>query len=276
MFFARVVECSQGGDFVYLSDLLAGLRRRWYAVLIGLAITGALLFGALKVTPVEYVAQSSILLIPPTKVEVTGGNPYLSLGGIQGAADVLARAMSGEEVSEEVAPSTGTATYTFQPDATTNAPMLVIEARDVSPEGAVATLGSLLIKAPQVLQELQVQVDAPATFQIQISVVTEDESATPDRKSLIRSAIVAVVAGIAITLFGTNLLDGYLLRRRARREGPEAPGSAGLPVSTSPPPPPPSKHSASGKPGPADGASDRPRRSGLRSPKSPNTGEPSS
>jgi hypothetical protein len=202
---------------VNLSDLLIGLRRRWYAVVVGLAITAGLCVGAVKVTPAEYVAQSSVLLLPPASTVGTGGNPYLALGGLQGAADVLARAMSGEAMSSEVTPSNGTATYTFEPDATTNGPMLVIETRDVTDAGALAVLNDLLTRAPDVLKDLQVQVGAPGGSLIRLGTVTRDAAPLTERKAQIRSLIIALVVGIAILLFGTNLLDGYLLRRRARK-----------------------------------------------------------
>jgi hypothetical protein len=202
---------------VNLSDLLIGLRRRWYAVVVGLAITAGLCVGAVKVTPAEYVAQSSVLLLPPASTVGTGGNPYLALGGLQGAADVLARAMSGEAMSSEVTPSNSTATYTFEPDATTNGPMLVIETRDVTDAGALAVLNDLLTRAPDVLKDLQVQVGAPGDSLIRLGTVTRDTAPLTERKAQIRSLIIALVVGIAILLFGTNLLDGYLLRRRARK-----------------------------------------------------------
>jgi hypothetical protein len=199
---------------VYLSDLLAALRRRWYAVIVGLLITAGLCVGAAKVAPAEYVAQSSIVLLPPATTVGTGGNPYLSLSGLQGAADVLARAMSGEAVSDVVAPAGGTATYTFEPDATTNGPMLVIEARDSSADGALSTLEQLLIIAPQELEKFQTAVGAPAESLIRVSTVTRDTTAETDRKSQTRAVIVAGVLGLALTVFGTSMLDGLLRRRK--------------------------------------------------------------
>ena len=122
--------------------------------------------------------------------------------------------------------------------------MLVVEAQTLVAEGALATLDLLLLTAPTQLQDLQDQVQAPASLQIGIDVVTKDVSATADRKSLIRSAIVAVVLGIALTLFGTNLLDGYILRRRARREDAVVPDERGrrLPAPGPLPPPSPNGH----------------------------------
>lgn len=217
---------------MYLSDLLAGLRRRWYALLLGLTLTALLCVGAIRITPVEYVAQSSVLLLPPATTVGTGGNPYLALGGLQGAADVLARAMSGDEISQEIAPPSGTATYTFQPDATTNGPMLVIEVRDISNDGALATLDSLLIKSPEVLKDLQVKVAAPEDSLIRIGTITRPVDAEPDSKAQLRSLIVALAVGVAITLFGTTLLDGYLLRRRARNDVSDASAGRMRPSST--------------------------------------------
>lgn len=196
-----------------LSELLAGLRRRWYAAVAGLLLTIGFCVAALSLVAVQYEANSTVLLIPPTTTVGAGGNPYLALGGLQGAADVVARAMSGASVSNEVTPPGGSASYTFQVDATSSAPMLVIQAQDSSAAGAIATLDGLLAKAPQVLNALQTQVGAPPKSFINVGPITKDKIPVVNRKNQTRAVVVAGVVGLAVMLFGTNLLDGYLVKR---------------------------------------------------------------
>lgn len=196
-----------------LSELLAGLRRRWYAAVAGLLLTIGFCLAALSLVSAQYEANSTVLLTPPTTTVGAGGNPYLALGGLQGAADVVARAMSGAAVNDEVTPEGSSAAYTFEVDATSSAPMLVIQAKDSSAAGAIATLDKLLAKTPQVLSALQTQVGAPARSLITVGPITEDKIPSVNRKSQTRAVVLAGVVGLAILLFGTNLLDGYLVKR---------------------------------------------------------------
>ena len=206
------------GNQVSLSDLLAGLRRRWYAAVFGLLLTVGFALAALHLVPVQYEANSAVLLVPPTSTVGAGGNPYLALGGLQGAADVVARAMTGEAISDEIAPPGGPASYTFEVDATSSAPMLVIKTQDKTAAGALGTLSRLLAKAPQVLLKLQAEVGAPTKSLISVGPITQDTVPTVNRKSQTRAVVVAGVLGIALLLFGTNLLDGFLVRRSVSRD----------------------------------------------------------
>ncbi|MGV8978124.1 MAG: hypothetical protein ACOH17_08780 [Cellulomonas sp.] len=202
---------------MYLSDLVKGLSRRWYLVVLGLLATAALCVGAVRLVPVDYVAQSSVLLLPSSSTVGTGGNPYLALGGLQGAADVLARAMTDDTISTQIAPPGSTAKYTVERDTTTNGPMLIIMATDVTNAGAVATLDAALTRAPKVLSQLQSSVGAPSNTLIELGTITQDTVALPEIKSQLRAVILAGVVGLALTVFGTNVLDALLIRRRGNR-----------------------------------------------------------
>ena len=207
---------------MHLSDLLKGLGRRWYVVALGLLATAALCFGAMRLVPVDYVAQSSVLLLPSSTTIGTGGNPYLALGGLQGVADVLARAMTDDAISAQIAPQGGTAKYTVERDATTNGPMLIIVATDVTRAGALATLDATLAQAPKVLSQLQKSVGAPSDALIGLGTITQDTIAQPVIKSQLRAVILSGVVGLALTVFSANLLDALLIRRRGTRRSAAA------------------------------------------------------
>ena len=224
---------------MYLSDLLRGLGRRWYVVVLGLLATAALCVGAMRLVPVDYVAQSSVLLLPSSSTIGTGGNPYLALGGLQGAADVLARAMTDDTISTQIAPQGGTAEYTVERDTTTSGPMLIVMATDVTNDGAVATLDAALAQAPKLLSQLQSSVGAPSNTLIGLGTITQDTVAQPEIKSQLRAVILAGVVGLALTVFGTNLLDALLIRRRGPRRSTAALGATSDPEPdvTAPPEP---------------------------------------
>ena len=55
---------------MYISDLLRGLGRRWYFLVLGLLATAALCVGAMRFVPVDYVAKSSVLLLPLSLIHI--------------------------------------------------------------------------------------------------------------------------------------------------------------------------------------------------------------
>lgn len=202
---------------MYLPDLLHGLRRRWWAVLLGLAGTAALAWTAFTMVPAERLANASVLVLPPPNTVDTGGNPYLALGGLSPAADVLATAMNNGSVHESLAPPGGTSTFVVSRDFDSSGPLLLVEASDPDPDAAIALLDRVLDTMPRTFADMQTRVDVPADARLTLSVVTQDATAQVSAKSQLRAVVVALVAGLGVTLFGTKALDGVLVRRRERR-----------------------------------------------------------
>ena len=85
-----------------LSDMLRSLLRRWYIVVLGVILTVAGVYGAYTVTPVTYSATSTVVLLPPEKSVKDGDNPYLYLGGLGQALNVLVITMNSAASQEEV------------------------------------------------------------------------------------------------------------------------------------------------------------------------------
>ena len=121
--------------------------QRWYFTLIGLLITLTLCGLAALAVPVKYQAKAQILVLPPHTSVGTGGNPYLALGGLQAASDVLARAMSDGKTFQLLRSEGITGTYTVARDLTTSGPILLVAADDSTPEGALSTLNGILAQA---------------------------------------------------------------------------------------------------------------------------------
>jgi len=202
---------------MYLADLLPSLRRRWWAVSLGLLATLGLGYMALTLVPIEYVARSSMLLLPPESTLETTSNPYLGLGGLQPAADVLSRALNDGAVHEALAPRDGTATFTVDRDTTSSGPLVLVEVTDVSSTGAAATLDAVVAEMHLTLKKLQEEVGVPEIELIDVVDVARDMTPEPDNKTQIRAILVAVALGLGGTLFGTDLLDGWA---RTKATGP--------------------------------------------------------
>jgi hypothetical protein len=202
---------------MYLSELAGGLRRRWWAVLIGLLGTAAITYLAFNLVPPEQEAHASLVILPPARTVGKTGNPYLALGGLQPAADMLAAAMNSGPVHESLAPSHGSAKFEVIQDTNSSGPMLLVSVSDDDPERALALLDSVIKKMPHVLAQLQEQVNVRTSNRLTLTEVTRDTQAEPSVRKLVRATFVAAVGGLALTVFGTNMLDGLLIRRSVKK-----------------------------------------------------------
>jgi hypothetical protein len=223
---------------MYLLELVGGLRRRWWIVVIGLLGTAAVSYAAFTLVPSEQDARASLMVLPTAKMANVAGNPYLVLGGLEPAADMLATAMNSGPVHESLAPSTGKATFEVVRDTTSSGPMLLVQVTDTNPQRSLALLDAVIKTMPEVLSKLQSQVAVrPTSNLLTLTEVTRDTRPEPSIKKQLRATLAAVVGGLALTVFGANALDGLLLRRSARRrESPAHPGEHTPPVEESPAP----------------------------------------
>ena len=203
---------------MYLAELVGGLRRRWWAVVIGLLGTAAITYVAFTLVPPEQEAHASLLVLPPAKTVGETGNPYLALGGLEPGADMLAAAMNSGTVHESLAPSDGSATFEVARDTDSSGPMLLVSVNDDDPERTLALLDSVIETMPHVLAQLQEQVNVRTSNRLTLTEVTRDTQAEPSVKKLLRATLVAAVGGLALTVFGTNMLDGLLIRRSVEED----------------------------------------------------------
>jgi hypothetical protein len=204
------------------SDVLGALRRRAYLIPVGILLTLGLGFAAAHLVPVKYEAKANVLLLPPGAVGEIGGNPYLALGGLDPAAAVLGRAMIDGREIEKLKSMGANGAFTVDKDLTTSGPVLLVDVIDTSPGGALKTLDLVTSQMPKIMSELQLSIKAPTRSFITTSVINEDRKATKVPKAQIRAVLVALAAGFAMSLFGTALLDGFLLRRSGIRPEPAA------------------------------------------------------
>lgn len=199
------------------SDLPRIMVQRWYLTLIGLLITVTLCGLAALAVPVKYQAKAQILVLPPHTSVGTGGNPYLALGGLQAASDVLARAMSDGKTFQLLRSEGITGTYTVARDLTTSGPILLVAAADSTPEGALSTLNGILAQAAPRLAALQDDLNVPQSTRLTSDVFTQDTAASTQRKSQIRAVLVGFAGGLFVTIMLVSAADSVLIRRRRRR-----------------------------------------------------------
>jgi hypothetical protein len=221
---------------VLVADLPV-LARRWYVVLAGVLAVLALCWGAAVLVPAQHEVTSTVLMLPPpTIVDGKPANPYTNLGGLDGISDVLGTALEDSSVEEAIQEAGFEAEYTVERDPNRASPVIVLNVLGVSPEDALSAQAFLLDHLPLTLDQLQeaVGVDTPA--RITSTIVTEDETTQPNRKSQIRAVLVIAVIGLGGTYLAASVLDGVLLGRRGPIRGrtnprsPVAGGQAEIPA----------------------------------------------
>lgn len=212
---------------MYLSELLAGLARRWWLVVLGLLATVALSVGAAMLVPTQQAIQATMLVLPPKPLPTTAAdgtvttdpvNPFLELSGLAPAADVLARAMAGGAIQDELAPPGSTGTFEVVRDTSMSGPALLITATDRTAGQATALLDKVVARMPSVFADVQTQAGVTPSTAMTLTQVARDAKPTVSNKSQVRAILVAAVGGLVLTLLGTNLVDGLILRRKALRE----------------------------------------------------------
>ncbi|YCK84018.1 hypothetical protein M1D89_12685 [Arthrobacter sp. D3-18] len=217
-----------------VQKILKSLGRRWFIVVLGLALTAGACFVLQRSTPDNYKAQASLVLLPSTQSVGEAGNPYLGLGGMSEALDILTRKMSSEEFKENIREQSGAATFTAEADRGTSGAILLITATSSDADQALKVLDTVMTQAPVALTELQDVLNVPNASRISTMKLLEDSKAVPEVKARTQLILVTAAGGTAFTVIITVLLDGLLLTRKVRRNtqgsthhaGPKPPNPA--------------------------------------------------
>ncbi|GEK86252.1 hypothetical protein GCM10007198_03820 [Microbacterium aerolatum] len=209
----------KGEGKLLVLDVIRALGRRWYVVLIGAIVTAGLTVGAYLTTPPEYNARALVLLLPSETAVGEGGNPFLTLDGLEQPAGILVAYFSSAPAREEVKEQSETAQYVVGIDDSTRGPVIAVDVTDTSNEKALDTLAFITDRIPIELAALQDQVDAPADAVITSIPLTVDQKAERSMSGTIRMMIAALVVGIAATCITAFALDGLIRRRQLRQSG---------------------------------------------------------
>ncbi|QDP94595.1 hypothetical protein FOE78_00505 [Microlunatus elymi] len=202
-----------------LVDTLRSLARRWYILLAGILVTGAIAYGAFTSITPTYQAQGRVLLMPPTLTVGPKGNPYLFLGGMSQAVDVLIGKASAETIVESITTAHPGTTYTLVADPTTSAPVVLITATSHDPDSAMAVMKQAVGTVDTTLTRMQDAEHLGDKLRIRAETLDLDSEPTPQTKTQLAATIVAAGAGLVGTVVLTGFIDGWLVQRRLRRQG---------------------------------------------------------
>jgi hypothetical protein len=205
---------------VNFADTIRGLLRRWYIVIPGLVVTAAIVLGAWLAIPTGYQRSATQLLLPGANSMPAGANPYLFLGGLSPAADVLVRAIGANNVLNEVVEKHPGVQIEISRDTTTAGPIILITVTAGSDADAGAVLGLLIDRTSTVLDELQQEENIPAANRVSVIPVTVDTKSTLQQRSRILGAGGAGIVGLVLTLLIAGLVDGSSAQRKRRELSP--------------------------------------------------------
>lgn len=206
-------------------ETVSSLIRRWYVLLLGLLLTAGLCWVVQEYVPATYEAKASQVLMPPSATVGESGNPYLYLGGMSQALDVLIRHVSASEVTKPVLAAFPDTQYSVQADRNTSGSILVISASGSTPEGTLGVLEAAMDEIPVALKGMQDELAIAEGLRISVRTVVVDEQASKNDQSQSRLMILAAGAGIFGTILLTSTVDGLLRgRKKARHTDGEPPG----------------------------------------------------
>lgn len=202
-----------------LSNLLKSLWRRWYLVLVGLLVTTGLCFVSYATMPPSYERAASVLLLPGAQTIPAGGNPYLYLGGLGQASDILVAAVNASSVRNAVLLGYPATDIVVARDPASSGPLVTVSASGQSNAAVTAVLDRALLAIPETLSKLQTQANVPATARIDSLQLTTDPTSVLIRKSQFQMVGVVAAGGMVLTLLIVGFTDGLLLSRRRGRRG---------------------------------------------------------
>jgi hypothetical protein len=209
-----------------LKDLSATLLRRWYLTLGGLVVFAAICLAVFHLVPASFETEANVVLLPPESSVGEGGNPYLYLGGLDQATDVLTRALTSDASRTQVLEELGHADYDVLPDWATSGPILIVTGRGTTAQQAEDVRDEVLDSVPSTLVVLQKALNVPEGSQITSMVLTSDETPTAVMKSRMRAVAAAGAASLVGVFMLIGLIDGLLAARSRgrgrRRLGPAA------------------------------------------------------
>ncbi|MER7798026.1 hypothetical protein [Microbacterium sp. NPDC096154] len=220
-----------------IAETLRGLLRRWYIVGPGLLLAASAAVATWMHVPPSYERTATQLLLPAeatlpeieiqvevedgedgeTETETLAPNPFLYLGGLNTAADVLVSAVAGAPAVADALDRYDGAEVSVTRDPSSPGPMVLVTVTAASDESATELIDFMLAQSRLALDDLQTSQSVPDESRVRISPIAVDTESTlgnRDRMTLTAGA------GAAIALLSVLLaaaVDGLVRSRRRRR-----------------------------------------------------------
>jgi hypothetical protein len=194
------------------------IRRWWLVALLGLVLSVGGSGLAYTLIGAEYQRSASQVLVPGDNAIPEGGNPFIYLGGLEQAADVLVRAAAAESVVGPITKEHPGTTIEVRRDFSTSGPMIVLTVTGRDERAVAGALTSAIDSVSTTLDDLQASAGVEEARRIGLLPLTADVSSTVLQQDRVRLAAVIAVAGIAATVLLIGLLDGTAVRGRTEEQ----------------------------------------------------------
>lgn len=204
------------------ADARSPLLRRWYILLVGLLVSGALGLTAWMVTPPKYTARGLVMLLPSVEAVGPKGNPLIEMGGLDLPARLLVAYFSSEPAQTALQEFDDVAEVDVTMEDSTRGPVIAVDVAHETSDGALKALHFVVDAIGPNLAQIQSTTSTPEDAIIRSMPLVLDNLAERDFSVAIRIVVLACALGICATLMAVYVLDGLLLRRREGKLGGES------------------------------------------------------
>jgi hypothetical protein len=200
---------------VDLAEIARVMRRRWYVLLPGLLLTGALAAAIIVVLPMKYQSQSTVELLNSQKATVAfDGNPFLSTQtSLTGMADSLGRNLDSDAAKADLRARGVTDDYNAMIADNAQAPLMWLTVTGAEPSQVLAEDKTLTAYAAERLEQFQTQQSVPANAMIRMVTIVSPQTPVAQTKTRIEYTVLAGLVGLALSLVATFFVEA---RRRPR------------------------------------------------------------
>jgi hypothetical protein len=198
-------------------NFLSSIRRRWYIGVAGLLITAVACVFVYQTVKPTYERSASELLLPGSSSIPKDSNPYLFLGDVSQATDILVRALTADDVQSPALNGREGASVAVSRDVSTSGPIVVMTVTAKTDADTKAVLHKMLDQLELTLATLQTDAGAKGNALITSTQLTFDENSTLVQKTRYTYTGGVGAGGLVVTILTIALVDGLILGRVRRR-----------------------------------------------------------
>ncbi len=190
--------------------LLSAALRRWYVILVVLALSALAAWGVGSQIQPEYTAGASVLLVPPVQTDL--GNPYSDLGTATASVPIV---LGSGPVRSEFLIQGLSADYDVGTISRTPILRFTVRANDAAV--AVGTADALIQRTVEELADRQDEAGVPIAAQVGLNVLEPPAGATSSSRSQLQAQVAVMGVGLVLGFLAAVFLDDLVLLWRQRQ-----------------------------------------------------------
>lgn len=195
-------------------DTLKGLMRRKSILVVGLILAVVTGLGVWTVAHPTYERSATLLLLPGKgSLPSDSQNPFLFLGGLTFASDIVVRATGSGNVQHQISLEHPGTSFEVVRDPTTAGPVIRITVTAGSSDESAVVLDILTTEAATALHDLQVAENIGKSEQITTVIVTKDDNATVGNRLRIALSALAGLFVLGTSVIIAAATEGTSARR---------------------------------------------------------------